>query len=641
MLGKTLYSNPFAALSELIANGFDAYADKAWVYIDIRDKRKSKMVVLDNGKGMTDSDVIDKYLQVGKKNRPEDDNEMMGRKGIGKLAAFYLSNTYCIATKTKTELNMYEIDFSLHEKGDREETDDEYMKKIESVSFFDEEIRRSFSENKTGTAIILDNVNLLGYGEKSFDVLESELAELFCNPNKKILLKLVRNNDQEADSFIPVKRKIAFLNMSKILYTVDDRDKVKAYDGIEIKNTENDSNELDNRIQTEVINIDIPKVQIKEKKIDLSPRGWIGIHQTINRELASQNDPENFINSRFYHFNKVRIYVRGKLALENILPYVHNTQYYVNYIEGNIECDVLDQNDLPDIASSSRQDIDKNDPRFVQLVKYVDDLVKQLVHFKNEQTRKNKEKKDTRQRNAVKTLTSEVKSILNSKIGTSIQNSDVEDVSHTIANSFEQVSSLIKTKYVLFLSHKRGSNRFADFLYFYLREVCCFEDSIIFYTSKPGGIDQSVEILEAQINKTLIDENSYVVFCIESKEFMKSQYCMFEGGAAWAVKQNSVIGLAYNDYSKDVPVYLKSLRNRSIDLSKKELDRDSYTGLVNLLNSIIDYLNNNYVEDGQKKNRIELNLPSDVELTTKATTIDAYFNKELIQYWDRYIKLRG
>lgn len=67
MLGKTLYSNPFAALSELIANGFDAKANKVWVYLDIRDKANSTIVVIDNGEGMTDSVVLNKYLQVGKK----------------------------------------------------------------------------------------------------------------------------------------------------------------------------------------------------------------------------------------------------------------------------------------------------------------------------------------------------------------------------------------------------------------------------------------------------------------------------------------------------------------------------------------------------------------------------------------------
>ena len=94
MLGKTLYSNPFAALSELIANGFDAGADSVYVCIDCRVKDKSKVIVFDNGNGMTDLDIRNKYLKVGNYNREPDNYVMMGRKGIGKLSAFYLSNHY-------------------------------------------------------------------------------------------------------------------------------------------------------------------------------------------------------------------------------------------------------------------------------------------------------------------------------------------------------------------------------------------------------------------------------------------------------------------------------------------------------------------------------------------------------------------
>ena len=135
MLGKTLYSNPFAALSELIANGLDAGAKKVWVYLDIRDKKNSEIVIIDNGRGMSDRDVLTKYLQVGKKNRVDTDTQMMGRKGIGKLAAFYLSNKYYISTKTRREQNFYEIDFTQHEAGIKNEDDDSYMIKVTSCDF--------------------------------------------------------------------------------------------------------------------------------------------------------------------------------------------------------------------------------------------------------------------------------------------------------------------------------------------------------------------------------------------------------------------------------------------------------------------------------------------------------------------------
>ena len=531
MLGKTLYSNPFAALSELIANGFDAKADKVWICIDIRDKKNSKIVVIDNGCGMSNQDVLKKYLQVGKKNRSDDDNEMMGRKGIGKLAAFYLSNKYYLLTKTLNEENMYEIDFTMHEQGSKSEDDDTYMRKIESCAFENKDI---YDNNTTGTAIYLTEVNFVGYGEKTFAVLEAELAELFSLNNKQVYLKIISADEEVENDFILVQKKIAYKNMSKIFYNQDDSSfsKILALKGQEITNADKESNETK-------IFIDISKLDKKPREaivnghsIKINPIGWIGIHQTIDRKKGHANDPENFIDSKFYHFNKIRVYIRGKLALENILPYVHNTQYYVNYIEGEIECDELDDNRFPDIASSSRQDIDKNDDRFIALVEYVKEIVHSLVNFKNDQTNKDLASKRKKQISAVHALSTDVKSSLGKKIGKKVESADIEEISHSIINSFEKVQDVVKTDYIVFLSHKREDKNVSDFIYNYLISVCGFNENSIFYTSKSGGVDESVEILEKQINETLTNKNTYVVFCIESNKFKDSEYCMFEGGAA-------------------------------------------------------------------------------------------------------------
>ena len=262
MLGKTLYSNPFAALSELIANGFDAQADKVWLYLDIRDKKNAEVIVIDNGCGMTDTTIKEKYLQVGKKNRDDADDIMMGRKGIGKLAAFYLSNKYYVVTKTKDENNIYEIDFTGYENGEIEEDDNnhQYINKINNLDFTYKDI---FQKLSSGTAIVMNNVSFAGYGEKSFAVLESELSELFSfgKISRKIYLKIVTNNEELNNDFIEVKKRIAFKNMSKILYNLEDNEfkNVITLNGTVIKNTENLSNETTTKIIVEKYNTLIQK----------------------------------------------------------------------------------------------------------------------------------------------------------------------------------------------------------------------------------------------------------------------------------------------------------------------------------------------------------------------------------------------
>ena len=645
MLGKTLYSNPFAALSELIANGFDAQADKVWVYLDIRDKKNAEVIVIDNGNGMTDSTIKDKYLQVGKKNRADADDIMMGRKGIGKLAAFYLSNKYYVVTKTETEDNIYEIDFTGYENGTIQEDDNnhQYINKVNNLNFTYKDIYESLN---SGTAIVMNNVSFVGYGEKSFAVLESELSELFSfgSVDRKIYLKVVANDEEINNEFIEVKKRIAFKNMSKILYNLDNEEfkNVIALNGVTIKNTENLSNETITKIIVEKYNVEAREAIVGSKKVKIKPRGWIGIHHTINRVLAHQNDEENFINSSYYQFNKVRIYIRGKLALENILPRVHNTQYYAHYIEGEIHCDELDLNDLPDITSSSRQDLDKNDDRVVALVEYVKTIVNNLVNFKDNQAKADKNRHKTKQRNAVKELSNDIEESLNKKKGKIIEDHDIVEIRHSVANSFEYVDEQIKTDYMVFLSHRSSDKYASDFIYQYLITVCGFDKKYIFYSSQDGGIDQSVKTLEKQINETLVSNNTYVVFCIASEEYKKSEYCMFEGGAAWAVKQRDKIGLMYNDYDKYVPAYLKNMLNIPINFKNTTLNNDTYISVVNLLNSLIEYLNRNFTEETNKKQLIQENsIPNSVQLAKLGKTEIDFYNKDIVAYWDCYIVKKG
>lgn len=636
MLGKTLYSNPFAALSELIANGFDAKANKVWIYIDLHNKANSTIVVIDNGKGMTDEDVKNKYLQVGKKNRPDNDIFMMGRKGIGKLAAFYLSNKYYLITKTNEEENFYEIDFTKHESGIKNEEDETYMRKIDSLNFPELNI---YKENHTGTALFLTNVNFSGYGDKRFDALEAELSELFRIKNKEIFLKVIKDPDNIDNKYNLVRKKIAFKNMSKIYYNCNNFEEVLKLNNEVIGHLENKDQEITITREIEKYK-ETPRIaNVNGNEIKINPIGWVGIHQTIKRDIAIQNDPENFIDSKFYHFNKIRIYVRGKLALDNILPYVHNTQYYANYIEGELECNELDDNELPDIASSSRQDIDKNDDRFIALLSFVQDIVKKLVNYKNEKTNEALKQRHKKQLNAVQNLSHEVQNILVENTNKKITSEEIEKVKKTIISSFGKVNDIVKTKYTLFLSHKRDDNKVADFIYHYLKEKCGFNEDYIFYTSKPGGINETINILEKQINESLTNENTYVVFCIESEKFMKSEYCMFEGGAAWAIKQKYSIGLIYDDYDKHVPTYLKSMKNTKVNISNTNMCRDKYVSIVNLLNTMIEYLNKNYLDNNTKKPTIKVNLPTDIELTNNNKTLDQYYNKDIIEY--RYYYVQG
>ena len=66
-LGLNLYSNVPAVLSELVANAWDADAKR--VSISIKGQDDKEITIQDNGCGMNDKDLREKFLTVGYQRR--------------------------------------------------------------------------------------------------------------------------------------------------------------------------------------------------------------------------------------------------------------------------------------------------------------------------------------------------------------------------------------------------------------------------------------------------------------------------------------------------------------------------------------------------------------------------------------------
>lgn len=66
-LGAKLYSTLPPIIAELIANGYDACA--SYVKITLLDEGKKKIVIEDDGAGMSFDDINKYYLVIGRKRR--------------------------------------------------------------------------------------------------------------------------------------------------------------------------------------------------------------------------------------------------------------------------------------------------------------------------------------------------------------------------------------------------------------------------------------------------------------------------------------------------------------------------------------------------------------------------------------------
>ena len=104
-LGRNLYSNAAAVLSEFVANAWDADANN--VSIDYKpDEGSGSITITDDGCGMDTDTLNSRFLTVGYQKRKREGDESfrfhrkyMGRKGIGKLSAFSLADIMQVESK--------------------------------------------------------------------------------------------------------------------------------------------------------------------------------------------------------------------------------------------------------------------------------------------------------------------------------------------------------------------------------------------------------------------------------------------------------------------------------------------------------------------------------------------------------------
>lgn len=121
-LGLQMYSTLPPVIGELVSNGWDANATKVEITIPETpiNERSSEIVIRDNGIGMSDEDIRNKYLIVGRDRRESESSEempnplnrrIMGRKGIGKFSAFGISKEIDIESVKDSETSHFQMNY--------------------------------------------------------------------------------------------------------------------------------------------------------------------------------------------------------------------------------------------------------------------------------------------------------------------------------------------------------------------------------------------------------------------------------------------------------------------------------------------------------------------------------------------------
>ncbi|MGP0881330.1 ATP-binding protein [Serratia sp. CY71090] len=328
-LGINLYSNVAAVITETVANAWDA--DASEVHIKLT---PDEITISDNGFGMTINDMNSKYLTVGYQKRNNKDQLLtpkgrlpMGRKGIGKLSLFSIAKTVIVESIKDGEqhgliMEVPAIEHAINSGAGR---------------YYPEPLDASQVTVSQGTLVTLRDLNRSRIPATA-SALRKKLARRFSiigSNDFKVYVDGVEVTAKEREDLKHVQfvwdlnSGIDFLKECPGLITVTD-----------ISSALVESPRFD------------PKWNIK---------GWIG----SIKQPSQLNTPEGNLNS-------IVVLSRGRLFQENILDDINDGGIYTKYLTGQLEADFLDTDEDEDIATSDRQRVVEDDPRY----QYLKSLVK-------------------------------------------------------------------------------------------------------------------------------------------------------------------------------------------------------------------------------------------------------------------------
>ena len=362
-LGLHLYSNTPAVVAEAIANAWDADADEVHVNLDLRAKTIS---VRDNGVGMDIDDINDKFLYVGYRKRAGGGDSRtprgrkpMGRKGIGKLSLFSIANSISVYTRKAGGLPESFLMNANKIRAAIEAEDPSTAKEYEPERIeFDEQIAGN------GTILKIADLKKIRITRASVTALKKRIARRFSVFGDEFRIYV---NDEEV-SFLDRD----YFHKARFIFQ---------YGADYARYCANLDTDADTGGR---MKYDRPYRFDVDGKADLGGvhaiKGWIAIARRSN-DLDGDNKDDNL--------NKIAIVVRGKVAQEDILQDFRLGGMITKYMFGEINAEFLDEDDEDDIATSSRQSISEDDPRFKALKSF---LRNELTHIWTE-TNKLKEKK--------------------------------------------------------------------------------------------------------------------------------------------------------------------------------------------------------------------------------------------------------
>jgi len=337
-LGIQMYSTLPPVLAELISNAYDAEAENVNIFLN--DSNEKSIIVEDDGHGMDLAEINEKFLKIGRDRRVSDGSskskngkrDVIGRKGIGKLAFFGIARNIIIETTANGIKNKFELDW------------DELKKQGESTGKYEPSLLEKNVHNKDnehGTKIILSKI-------------------------------------KRKSNFAP--EQIAY-SLSKYFQIFDESDfNVRIfYNGTEIEDSP-----LTNELRYK--NIDQFYIWEFPESNSFIKSNYSYRVQITGKLIASK---ENTIPEKM---KGIALFSRGKLVNDYAFYDLKASSHGYSYITGWLNIDFIEDFD-EDVISTNRQSLNWELEETSELKKYLQDIIK--AFYNKQRIEKENDKKNT------------------------------------------------------------------------------------------------------------------------------------------------------------------------------------------------------------------------------------------------------
>lgn len=324
------------ALCDIIDNAIDAGATKISLYID-----KDKIMIVDNGKGMTVS-VLDEALKLGS-DIIREDNTTLGKFGMGlSTASMSIADRTTVLTKSlraeqilknSVDINIVKLTNKfVRSKGEANQEERALFKQL-------------LKEEKSGTIVILEQCT----------GIKNKNSNQFSNKMKSVIARVYRKFMNKIDFYVNDTK----IEMDDPLLLNDKETQVFSDENYEIKWKDKNGIEKKSTINAKLVLLPIvPKEEAKQKKINIPNQGfsilrnsreiafgympWIAKHNKFNRfrgEISFQSDMDeamgvdftkngidmmDSVNDILQEFLKVQIIAIGNKAQKETVKIVDN-----------------------------------------------------------------------------------------------------------------------------------------------------------------------------------------------------------------------------------------------------------------------------------------------------------------------------